>query len=364
MTQPYLVVGAGAIGVFVAASLALSGQPVILVARGEAGERIRQAGLRLRTADGEQLSCRVAVAPSIADALAETPAIELAILAVKSYDTAQAAAELRAATSAPPPVLTLQNGVGNEETVLSALPHGQVIAGAITTPVSVEAPGAVVLERSSRRLGLADVQVPTDPVAERASLAAVAATFERAGFQVRRYDDWRSLKWTKLVMNLLCNASCALLGWTPEQVWSHPGLVRLEIAAWREAMAVVRRMGLRLVNLGGYPLAQVEPLLRSLPVGLLAPALRPFVVSGRGDKLPSLYLDLRRGKGRSEVAWLNGAVADAGRRLGLATPANRSLTDALLAVVAGKEPWSAYRDRPDTLLNRSLPEKVAQQRAR
>ncbi|MCS6844611.1 MAG: 2-dehydropantoate 2-reductase [Caldilineales bacterium] len=352
MTQPYLVVGAGAIGTFVAASMALSGQPVILVARGDAGERIRQAGLQLRTAHGETLACRVAVAPSTAAALAGSPAIGLAILAVKSYDTAQAMAELRAATASPPPVLTLQNGVGNEETAVAALPNSHVLAGAITTPVSVEAPGAVVVERDSRRLGLADVQLPADPAAGRASLAAVAAAFQRAGFQVRCYDDWRSLKWTKLVMNLLCNASCALLGWTPEQVWDHPGLVRLEMAAWREAMAVVRGLGLRLINLGGYPLAPVEPLLRRLPVGMLAPALRPFVVGGRGDKLPSLYLDLSRGKGRSEVAWLNGAVVEAGRQLGLATPANRALTDALLAVVRGDEAWSAYRDQPAALLAR------------
>lgn len=352
MNQRLLVIGAGAIGSFVGATLALAGQPVTLVARPNTAAHIRAHGLRLRQGEHVAIADQVDIVPSLADAFGRPDSYGLAVLAVKSYDTAQAAAELRAAVTDPPPILTLQNGVGNEEIVANAV-GSPVIAGAITTPVAVLEPGCVVLERSSRRLGLANVNGASSPRATSTpSAATLAEVFAAAGFQVRCYDDWRSLKWTKLVMNLLCNATCALLDWPPEQVWADRELVALELAAWREAMAVMSAQGLDLVNLGGYPLAQLEPLLRSLPASLLAGPMRRFVIGGRGGKLPSLHLDLSQGKGRSEVEWLNGAVVKAGRQTGMPTPANQLLLDSLLAVMRGEEPWATYRRQPGALIDK------------
>lgn len=348
MNDRILVIGAGAIGSLIAASLAQAGRPVTLAGRASAAAAIRQHGLRLRVDANVQAVRHIEVVTSLAEAFAAGAGYGLAVLAVKSYDTVPAVAELLAATSDPPPVLTVQNGVGNEDTLIAALGPTRVLAGAITTPVVTPEPGYVVLERPSRRLGLADIapQSQVDP-----SLAAtVAPWFAQAGFQTRRYDDWRSLKWTKLVMNLLCNASCALLGWTPAQVWAHPALVKLEIAAWREAMHVMDGLGCRLVNLGGYPLALLRPFLRHLPVRWLTRPMRRFVSGGRGGKMPSLYLDLAHNKGRSEVAWLNGAVVSAGQHLGVRTPANQALSEALSAVVSGATPWTLYRNRPEALL--------------
>jgi 2-dehydropantoate 2-reductase len=350
--QRILVIGAGAIGSLVAASLAQAGLPVTLAGRARTAQAIRQHGLRLRLGAEVVAVQQIEAAASLAEAFADGAGYHLAVLAVKSYDTAQVVAELQAATPTPPPVLTVQNGVGNEEMLAGALGPARVLAGAITTPVATPEPGYVVLERSSRRLGLADVTGGARQGPPALPAAAVAPLFAQAGFLVRCYGDWRSLKWTKLVMNLLCNASCALLAWTPEQVWADEDLVGLEIAAWREAMAVLHGQGCRLVNLGGYPLALLGPFLRRLPVRMLAAPMRRFVSRGRGGKMPSLYVDLAQSKGRSEVGWLNGAVVHAGRQLSVRTPANRALTEALLAVVAGEEAWTTYRDRPAALLAR------------
>lgn len=347
MPHQILVIGAGAIGSLVAGQLAQAGYRVTLVGRPNAVEAIRSAGLHLVYPDHTATVHQMRPVASLAAAFDGQPDFQIAILAVKSYDTASAIAELTAATHAAPPVLSLQNGVGNEEVLASVLGADRVIAGAITTPASVAVPGAVVIERSAMRIGVADLTLgesrPT-------GAAEVAALLRRAGFRVQVVDGWKDLKWTKLLMNLLCNASCALLGWPPQRVWADPSLARLEINGWREAMVVMRRMGYRPLNFGSYPLNWLEPLLHRLPVDLLRAPLGRFIVAGRGGKMPSLYLDLSRGKGQSEVAWLNGAVVEASARTGAAAPVNRILFQSLSAVVDGREPWESYRDRPDRLL--------------
>lgn len=348
MNERILVIGGGAIGSLVAAQLAQAGQPVTLAGRARSARAINLDGLRVVENGATTIVRGVEAVDSLAAAFSNGADFRLAVLAVKSYDTAQAAAELLAATAQPPPVLTLQNGVGNEEVLLAVLGPSRVVAGVITTPVSAPEPGVVMVERPRRRVGVADVAGKGSAAAFAA--AEVASQFALAGFEARVYPDWRSLKWTKLVMNLLCNASCALLGWPPERVWADPRLAGLEIEAWREAMAVIRQQGCRLVNLGGYPLALLEPALRSLPAAWLRGPLGRFVVGGRGSKMPSLYLDVESGKGRSEVRWLNGAVVDAARRLGQSAPANQVLCDSLWAVINGEEPWDAYRGRPEVLL--------------
>jgi 2-dehydropantoate 2-reductase len=349
LPRDILIIGAGAIGCLVAGGLAQAGQVVTLVGRPRTAEAIARQGLRV-SQDGRTATVgQVRAVSSIRAAFEGRPRYRLAVLTVKSYDTAQAVAELAAATADPPPVLTLQNGVGNEETLAAQLGQAQVIAGVITTPASVPEPGHVLVERNLKQIGVASLVDP--PPTGVPSAAQVADLFAAAGFEARTYPDWRSLKWTKLVMNLLCNASCALLGWSPAQVWADRPMAELEMVAWREALAVVRRLGCRLVDLGGYPLRLLDPWLRSLPTGLLYRPLGHFVVGGRGGKMPSLYLDLERGK-RSEVGWLNGAVVTAGQALGMPVPANGTLAGSLSAVVEGEEAWETYRGRPEALLAR------------
>ncbi|MFZ1267970.1 MAG: ketopantoate reductase C-terminal domain-containing protein, partial [Anaerolineae bacterium] len=166
----------------------------------------------------------------------------------------------------------------------------------------------------------------------------------------RVYEDFRALKWTKLLMNQLANATCAILGWLPAQVMADPRLADLEIAAWRETLAVMAAQRIRPVTLGGYPFPWLAPLIRTLPPAVIRLALGRLVGGARGGKAPSLYLDLAAGKGRTEVAYLNGAVAAASAEI--RTPVNRVLTETLQALSAGQTPWAQWRDQPARLLQR------------
>lgn len=349
-----LIIGAGAVGTFIGARLALAGHDVMLVGRSSLAEAVQADGLTLIEPDGARRKASVRARKSIAAAFdaigtepgfsekpGSVPIYDLALITVKAYDTAQVIAELSAATTALPPLLTLQNGVGNEEALAEAFGVHRIIAGAIDTPVSVPAPGRVQIHRPRFRAGLAPVD-RTTPIVQ------VAALLGGAGLKTDVFADYRRLKWTKLLFNLLANASCAILDWTPAQVMADPVAAQLEALAWQEALAVMAAQRIRPVTLAGYPLPLLAPLARRLSPHLLARGLSSLVSGGRGSKMPSFHIALANDK-PSEVNWLNGAIAHYGRALGLPTPVNATLTEVLTALTDGRESRAAWRGQPERL---------------
>ena len=141
------------------------------------------------------------------DNLAEAYAIsasgfDLAILCVKSFDTEGAILDLiRAAGERTiPVVLSLQNGVGNEETLATHLGSACVIAGTITTPVTVTGPGVIHVDKPSYSLGIS----PWHPAIPVVGLKATQQALEQAGLTVLCLTQIdRGMKWTKLLMNIM-----------------------------------------------------------------------------------------------------------------------------------------------------------------
>jgi 2-dehydropantoate 2-reductase len=279
---------------------------------------------------------------SLGDAFASSPRYDLACLTVKSYDTDTALEEMLAATVQPPPMLTLQNGVGNEEKLAVRLGVERVLSGTITSPAEILQPGMVAVARSGT-VGLAPVQVG-------GALLGADSALRQAGFQVRLYREHRGLKWSKLLMNMIGNAVSAILDWPPGRVFADRRLCALEMLALREGLAVVRARHIRLVSVGNYPVPLIAPFLNRLPVVLMQPLLRKIVGGARGGKMPSLHMDLSRGKKASEVDVLNGAIARAGARLEVPVPVNRALHRVLSGIAQGQLDWDRFRGRPEALL--------------
>jgi 2-dehydropantoate 2-reductase len=160
------------------------------------------------------------------------------------------------------------------------------------------------------------------------------------------------MKWTKLLMNMVGNATPAILGLPPDQLFADPAIVDIEIKAWREALAVMAAAGIAPVNMAQYPFRWLAPLIRLAPSAWIRPLLRKSVGGARGGKLPSLLLDIQAGKAQNEVGWLNGAVAALGAQTGVATPVNRRLTELVMAVAANpaeRAAWQGDRHRLATL---------------
>ncbi len=324
-----LIIGAGAVGCFIGARLALGGHEVTLAGRPALVGAARSAGLTLREPEGERSTGPLAAHTSLREAFAHA-SYDLAVLTVKAYDTAQAIAELRRATDAAPPILSLQNGVGNEEALALAFGAACVVAGAIETPLSMPAPGLVVAHRARYRAGIA-------PVAAQSPAVLAGDALERAGIRVDRFADYRRLKWSKLLLNLPANASCAILDWTPAQVMADPVAAALDARAWQEAFRVMAALRIRPVSLAGYPLPVLSPIVRVSAARVLARPGARCPAAGAARRPPAGAL--AAGK-PSEVAWLNGVVAEAGETHGVPVPVNaRSRTSwspSVPAQVAGR----------------------------
>jgi 2-dehydropantoate 2-reductase len=340
VTVAIVVIGAGAIGLLVASRLARAGEQVALLTRPRAAAELAARGMRVRERGAARPVRGVALitAPAALAESARPP--ELAILCVKGYDTAGALPAIIELN--PQHVLTLQNGIGHEETLAAALGPGRVLSGAITTSVDVEAPGQVVVAREGG-IGVAGM-LPG------AQAELCADRMRRAGIVARSYADYRALKWSKALLNMLGNATAAILDMPVAAVYADPRLVALERRCVLEALAVMDRLDIRPIDLPRYPAARLAFAMRTIPPALLDPLLRRLVAGGRGSKLPSLLLDLRRGNPRSEGEYLYGAVARAAVDTGMDAPVNRTLWDVLRAIATGETPWDEYRGKPERLL--------------
>ena len=341
-----IVVGAGAVGGFVGARLALAGNQVTLVGRPWLVEAVRARGLRLIEPQSERLVRQgLSAVSSVTEATAGGP-FDLALLTVRTYDTATAVRQMQESGLGSRPglrFLVLQNGIGSEDLLVQAFGAERVVVAALTQPVSVPEPGAVHLVKEKGGFALASAAPGTE-------IGCVVTVFQEAGLRVRRYRDCRAVKWSKLPLNMLGNTIPAILDMPPGEVYVYPDLLGLEIAAMRELVAVTRALRVRLVDLPGYPVRLLMWALCHLPASLLAPLLHRLVGGGRKGRKPSLQQGLAQGRSRSEVADLNGAVVRYGERVGVPAPANRLLAETLEALYAGECAWDEWRRRPERLI--------------
>jgi 2-dehydropantoate 2-reductase len=266
---------------------------------------------------------------------------DVAIVATKAFDTDSAIETLRRAIADPVKCVFVspQNGVGNEEKIAAAFNADNVVAAALTTPVDRDRDGKVMAANEG---GLALAPLGAN------AYNWLVAMFSGAGLNVKVLDDWRSLKWSKLALNVVANASCAILNVLPNRLVHYEKVFTLEIRMIREVRAVMQAMGVAAVDLPRYP---VRALLNvaSLPSPVARGLLARSIASARGTKPPSLLLDLRHAKTQTEVDVLNGAVARFGREHHVPTPVNAVYARVLNDIAHTPPLWAKYRERPDTL---------------
>jgi 2-dehydropantoate 2-reductase len=335
----FLVFGAGAIGSYIGGSLALRDQQVVFLEKPEMAARLAERGLRLMIDGVEESIPRPILVSSLPEALRLSP-YDAAIFALKSYDTQSALQDMRPYASQLPPVLCLQNGVENEAAIADVLGNQKVIPGSVTSAIGRGAVGEIILERL-RGVGIA---------AGHPLSGSLIEAFNQAGLNARLYASGPEMKWSKMLTNLLANASSAILDMTPAEIFAHQGLYRLEIAQLREALAVMDAQNIHAVDLPGTPVRLLTWIIRSLPLSVSRPLIARSVGRGRGGKMPSFHIDLHGGRGQSEVDYLNGAVVRIGERTGVATPVNRLLNETLLRLTRGEIPLEQFSRQPESLL--------------
>ena len=352
-----LVFGAGAIGTYMGGSLALAGHHVVFLEQPGVPEQLQERGLRLglKKVKGkmEKVEDSAFIIPpaafscvsSLQEAMTFGP-FDIAIYALKSFDTAAALEEMKPFAAQMPPILCLSNGVDNETDLSAVLGAAKVIAGTVTSSVARRAVGDITLEKL-RGVGVADGHPLSLWIWE---------ALNGASLNARLYPRSADMKWSKMLTNLMVNTTVAILDMPPRAVLAHPGLFRLEIAILRETLAVMHAQGIRVVDTPATPV-RLLALAAVLPAFISRPLMVRAVGGGRGGKMPSFHIDLHTGRGKSEVEWLNGAVVRYGEKFGIPTPVNKSLTGILLALTRGDMPLAEFNGQPEKLL-----EKVANNR--
>jgi 2-dehydropantoate 2-reductase len=227
--------------------------------------------------------------------------------------------------------------------VATARPEAGLIAGSVT--VSVERAGDGSVTRLNRGgVGLARVRGDVDGL-----LADLIAALAAGGLRTARIDDAAAMKWSKLLANLVGNATSAIVDLPPAELYADPRVFAIERRQLLEALAVMRRLGLSPVALPGADVRLLALGFRLPPV-VARPILQRVVGSARGGKDPSLRVHARSGVGPSEVDWLNGAVASAAEGIGGVAPVNKALTKLLHEVLADPARREWFRGRPDRLV--------------
>jgi 2-dehydropantoate 2-reductase len=311
-TQPrFVVYGAGAVGGVIGARLHQHGHDVVLIARGAHFESMRDSGLHLRSAHGDD-TVRVAVvdSPRSADIAPD----DVVLLAVKSQDTAPVLAELSAVAPRSTPVVCAQNGVANER---AALRYFDDVYGVCIVLPAVHLEPGVVEATAAPVTGLLDIgRFPDghDDVAARVADAFNASTFESV---VR--DDIMRWKYRKLLNNL-GNALDALCG---------PGARRgaVQDHLLEEGMACLHAASIEFVS-------EAEDRERR------GDRLQFDSAAARSRPGASTWQSMARGVA-IEADFLNGEIVMLGRLHGVPTPVNRALLELVNdAARAGRPPGS------------------------
>ncbi len=262
---------------------------------------MQRDGLHLTEIDGHEEVIPV-TATTDPDAV---PEVNLAIIFVKSHATRQASEWAARFLAADGLALTLQNGVGNVETMAEVLGEHRVVAGVTSHGATLLGPGRV------RHAGRGPTYIAIRPKVAK-GLAAVVDTFEQAGFEVHLSTDLDSLVWGKLIINVGINALTAILRVPNGQLVKIPAASELMAQVVDEAVAVCRAKGIELPY--DDPLGRVREVARAT-----------------ATNRASMLQDVLRGA-PTEIGVINEAIVREGERLGVETPVNRVIVTIIRAI--------------------------------
>lgn len=297
-----LVHGAGAVGSYFGALLARGGHDVALVARGAHLDALRQSGLRIERPDGPLTAPTLRAVAGPAEGF-PSAAPELVLVCVKSYDTDAAGRALAPVVAPDTIVLSLQNGIENEERLARALSLPPLLVGLTRIGVERTAPGVVQYTGRGEIL-FGEPDGTTSPRARRLADALGAAAIPH---QLRR--DVLVVAWEKLAWNAGFNAVTTLVDQPVGPVMAHAATRGLVRRAMEETDAVATALGVAVRR------GRLEAVLAESATEM--------------PSFPTSMLQDRRRGGRLEHDALNGAVVRAAGRVGVAVPVNAVLLSLL-----------------------------------
>ena len=301
------VLGSGAVGSYLGSRFAAARADVHLVARGAHLEALRNRGLTLITPDGVTSHSVWAT-----DNPATIGIVDLVLFCVKSYDTESAADMLAPLVGPQTMVVSIQNGIDNEDKIARRIGAEHVLGAATYILSAIESPG--VVRSGPARLFIGELQ-PGRPSARVTSLVEIARS---GGIDAIAVADIRRAKWEKYVLLVAFSAVTAATQLTVGDIRRSNAASAMLRAIMVEAFSLGRALGI------------------PLPDDLVE-RQHKLVLAQADDEGTSLRHDLLTGH-RMELEALQGTLIRLGQETGTPTP----WTDAAYAVL---EPWAIRNER-------------------
>ncbi|MBK8781634.1 MAG: 2-dehydropantoate 2-reductase [Anaerolineales bacterium] len=290
MKNDILLVGTGALATLFAARLSEAGHSVSMLGTWKNGlKALQENGARIVDANGNEHAYKV----HVTDDPREVSGAKHALVLVKSWQTERAARQLRESLADDGLAITLQNGIGNKETLIRDLGTGRVSLGITTTGATLVGPGLVKIGGE----GIISLE-------QNQALGPLEAALRSSNFNLQIVDDARSLVWGKLVINAAINPLTALLRIPNGELLSRPLARKVMSALARETAEVAK--------------AERVHLPFSNPVDAAEDVARKTATN-----ISSMFQDVRRGA-KTEIDAICGAVTMRGQKHGIKTPYNRA----------------------------------------
>lgn len=297
------VIGAGAMGATYGGRLAHSGNEVVFVdGWAEHVETINRDGLRLTGIPGDIRLRSSAYLPR------EIPQLkcDLAIVAVDSNNTGAAALTAKQVLGDNGSALSIQNGIGNVETLIAVLGKESVLVCSTMCSAIPIGPGHIdQTHQNKTTIGEVDGSGSD-------RIRRVQTLLESAGFETEISADIMAVIWNKFVLNVAINALCAITGLRLGELARHQEMDELQDRIIDETLAVVAAKGI------------------TLPDADIRNTIKKHCWSKFSK--PSMLQHVERGR-RTEIDALNGALVREGRTLGIPTPYN----EAVAGLMKGRE---------------------------
>jgi len=299
MNAELLIVGTGALATLFAARLAQAGRHITMLGTWKEGlDALDKNGARILDGNGKESRFEVQVTNNPRECVG----IKYALVLVKAWQTERVARQLAECLPEDGLAVTLQNGLGNRETLAQSLGWDRVALGTTTTGATLLGPGL------ARVGGEGVISIERHP-----ALAPMEEALRAAEFNLQIVEDAQSLIWGKLVINAAINPLTALLRVPNGQLLERPSARRMMSSLAHETAQVASAEKIHLPFPD--PVAAAEDVARKT-----------------GANHSSMFQDVLRGA-PTEIDAICGAVVKAAQKHHIPTPANWACWNLVKALV-------------------------------
>ena len=302
------MIGSGAAGSVFAAYLRKGGAELWLVDKYKAHmDKIAADGLVFRTPEGEEVLTGFHTSATAHD----IGTMDMVILMVKATQTADVMADTMPCIGPETVVVSLQNGLGNDEVLAQFVETDRILYGSGLIGTELAGPG-VCVSKPEKGIQMHFGAVHNNPKADAAG-KALEACFQAGGCNASFDEDVRPYIWKKVIANSGYNGVSAVMRLKVKETFADPYGHDIVMHVWKEGCAVAQALGIGDL----WPLMEKE---------------EPNIVANLGNYYPSMAQDAVLHQRQTEISVLNGAIARYGERLGVPTPFNTVITKVISCI--------------------------------